>query len=112
VLPYVIGIGIVILLAAAAFMAVRYFNQQGNTTFNGSEGPVLSMQGPGGARKMFKVNLKPAEELPTTNPIERGLFVERKDNSIFIGTGNVTVKAKASPGEEPKVDASFSGPIQ
>jgi hypothetical protein len=109
VLPYVIGAGIVILLAAAAFMAVRYFNQQGNTTFNGSEGPVLSMQGSGGARKMYKVNLKPAKELPATNPIERGLFVERKDNSIFIGTGNVTVMAKAKPGEQPKVDTSFSG---
>lgn len=110
VLPFVIGTGVVILLAAAAFMAVRYFNQQRNTSFGGSEGPVLSMQGPGGAKRMYKVNLKSAKELPATNPTERGLFVERKDNSIFIGTGNVTVMAKAKPGEQPKVDTNFSGP--
>jgi hypothetical protein len=112
VLPYFIGTGIVVLLAAAAFVAVKYFVQPKGDAFGDSGGPMLTIQGgPGGAsRKSFKLDVKPAPELPTTKPEESGLFVERKDNSIFIGTGNVTVMAKAKPGEQPKVDANFSGP--
>lgn len=111
VLPYVIGAGIVILLAAAAFMAVRYFVQPKNAAFNESGGPSLSMQqGSGGEAKMFKLNLKPAKELPTTEPDVRGLFVERKDNSVFVGTGNATVMVKSKNGEQPKIDSNFSGP--
>jgi hypothetical protein len=109
ILPYLIGAGVVILLAAAAFMAVRYFTQPKGGAMNDSGGPMISMGGPGGKRA-FKLNLKPAKELPATNPTERGLFVERKDNSIFVGTGNVTVIAKAKPGEQPKIDSNFSGP--
>lgn len=109
-LPYIIGAGIVILLAAAAFIAVRYFVQPQNASFNESGGPSLSMQGPGGEAKTFKLNVKPAKELPTTNPDVRGLFVERKDNSIFIGTGNATVMVKSKNGEQPQVDSNFSGP--
>jgi hypothetical protein len=48
--------------------------------------------------------------MPTRQPDERGLFVERKDNSIFIGTGRVTVMATSKDGEQPKVDSNFSGP--
>lgn len=109
-LPYIIGIGVILLLAAAAFMAVRYFAQPQNTASGNSEGPMISIGGPGGGEKMFKLDLKPAEELPATNPEERGLFMERKDNSIFIGTGQVTVAVKADQGGEPEVDADFSGP--
>lgn len=59
---------------------------------------------------MFKLNLKPAKELPTTEPDVRGLFVERKDNSVFVGTGNATVMVKSKNGEQPKIDSNFSGP--
>ncbi|RPI89344.1 MAG: hypothetical protein EHM40_20965 [Chloroflexi bacterium] len=111
VLPYILGAGVVILLAAAAFMAVRYFNQPKNTASGNSEGPMLSVRGPGtGSEKAFKLNITPAEELPAMEPEVRGLYVERKDNSIFIGTGQVTVAVKAKQGEEPEVDADFSGP--
>ena len=111
VLPYVIGTGVVILLAAAAFMAVRYFVQPQNAAGGGPGGKnMISVGGPGGAGKTFELNIKPAEELPVTEPEAAGMFVERKDNSIFVGTGNVSVMVKAQPGEEPQVDSSFSGP--
>ena len=111
-LPYIIGAGLVILLAAAAFMAVRYFVQPKNAAGNNSGGPSLSIGGgPGGGEpQTFKLDIKPAEELPATRPDEVGMFVERKDNSIFIGTGEVTISAKAEPGQEPQVDANFTGP--
>lgn len=110
VLPYIIAIGVVILLAAAAFMAVRYFVQPRNAIADGPGGNIISVGGPGGEMQTFKLDIKPAEELPSARPDEAGIFVERKDNSVFIGTGDVTVMAKAEPGQEPKVDSNFSGP--
>jgi hypothetical protein len=110
ILPYAIGTGVVILLAAAAFMAVRYFVRPKNAAFNDSGGPILSLKGPGGGEQIFKLDIKPAKELPATQPDEAGIFVERKDNSIFIGTGEVTLMAKAEPGQDPQVDSNFTGP--
>ncbi|HET9914115.1 MAG TPA: hypothetical protein VFQ13_19635 [Anaerolineales bacterium] len=110
VMPYVIGIGVVVLLAAAAFMAVRYFAQPQNAAGGGPGGKnVITLGGPGG-EQTFELNVKPAEELPDTEPDEAGIFIERKDNSVFIGTGDVTVRAKAEPGEEPEIDTDFTGP--
>lgn len=109
-LPYIIGVGLIMLLAAAAFMAVRYFVQPKNLSANGPGGNVISVQGPGGEAQTFALDIKPAEELPATQPSELGMFVERKDNSVFIGTGEVSVMAKAEPGQEPQIDSSFSGP--
>jgi hypothetical protein len=111
VLPYIIGAGVVILLAAAAFMSVRYFTQPKNVAGGGPGGKnMISIGGPGGEAQTFELNVKPAEELPDAQPDEAGMFVERKDNSIFIGTGEVNIMVKAKPGEEPQVDSSFSGP--
>jgi hypothetical protein len=111
-LPYVTGAGVVILLAAAAFMAVRYFAQPVAKGTGGGPGGrnQVAIKGAGGETKRFELNVKPAEELPVTKPTEAGMFVERKDNSIFIGTGQVNVMVKAEPGEDPEVDSSFSGP--
>ena len=108
--PYIIGIGLIVLLAAAAFMAVKYFTQPGGISANGQGGNIISVDGPGGQAQTFALDIKPAEELPATQPNEMGMFVERKDNSIFIGTGDVSVTAKADPGQEPQIDSSFSGP--
>jgi hypothetical protein len=110
VLPYIISIGVILLLAAATFMAVRYFTQPKNSAGGGPGGNFISMGGPGGERREFKLDIEPAKELPPTEPDEAGIFVERKDNSIFIGTGDVTVMAKAEPGQEPQVDSDFTGP--
>ena len=108
-LPYVVGIGVILLLAAATFMAVRYFTQPKNAA-EGPGGNFISVGGPGGERQEFALDIEPAKELPSTQPDEAGIFVERKDNSVFIGTGDVTVMAKAEPGQELQVDSNFTGP--
>ncbi|HMB22162.1 MAG: hypothetical protein ACM33V_10080 [Chloroflexota bacterium] len=109
-LPYMIGVGVIVLLAAAAFVAVRYFVQPKMMAGGGPGGKnVIAVGGPGG-QQTFELNIKPAEELPATKPEVAGMFVERKDNSIFVGTGNVSVMVKAQPGGEPEVDSNFSGP--
>ena len=111
IMPYAIGVILIILLASAAFVAVRYFRQP-NAGPLGLGGPgqnVIAIEGPGGAQT-FALDIEPATELPVTQPDEIGMFVERKDNSVFIGTGDVNVIVEAKPGEAPQADSSFSGP--
>ncbi|MBL8079328.1 MAG: hypothetical protein JNM55_15290 [Anaerolineales bacterium] len=114
--PYFIAAGLIVLLGVTAFIAMRYFTQQdafgGGPMRFGESGPQLSISGgPGGAGgQTFELDITPAEELPKTEPEARGLFVERKDNSIFIGTGDVTVMVSAGGGDaEPAIDADYSG---
>lgn len=109
-LPYVIGLLLIVALGAATFIGVRYFNQPKTTGMGGPNQNVISVQGPGGEAQTFTLDVEPAEELPKTQPDEIGMFVERQDNSIFIGTGDVSVIVEAKPGEEPQMDSSFSGP--
>ncbi len=112
-LPYFIGAGLVILLAVATFVAGRYLNR-GDGNFSESpmsgSGPSLSISGPGGEARSFKLDIEPAEELPKTQPETMGLFVERKDNSIFVGTGRVTFMASVGEGGgDPVVDTDYDG---
>jgi hypothetical protein len=112
---YWIGAGLIILLGVTAFIAMRYFTQRdafGGPVRFGESGPAISISGGpgGGGEQTFALDITPAEELPKTEPEARGLFVERKDNSIFIGTGEVKVMVSAGQGdEEPVVDADYSG---
>jgi hypothetical protein len=101
---------LIVALGAATYIGVRYFNQPKNAGLGGPNQNVISVQGPGGEAQTFALDLEPAEELPKTQPDEIGMFVERQDNSIFIGTGEVNVIVEANPGEEPQMDSSFSGP--
>lgn len=110
VVPYVLGLLLIVALGAAAFVGVRYFSQPKNAGNGGPNQNVISVQGPGGEAQTFALDIEPAEELPKTQPDEIGMFVERQDNSIFIGTGEVSVIVEAKPGEEPQMDSSFSGP--
>ena len=113
--PYVIGAGLILLLAIATFVAGKYLNRGGGISsdrlFGGGSGPMLSTNGgPGGEAQSYKLNIEPAQELPKIQPETRGLFVERKDNSIFIGTGNVSVMVSdGGTGGDPVVDADYSG---
>jgi hypothetical protein len=109
-LPYVLGLLLIVALGAATFIGVRYFNQPKTTGMGGPNQNVISVGGPGGEAQTFELNVEPAKELPATQPDEMGLFVERKDNSIFIGTGEVNLIVESKPGEAPQADASFSGP--
>ena len=109
VLPYVIGVVLIVLLAAATFVAIRYFRQPKGAPIGGPGQNVIAIEGPGGAQT-FALDIEPASELPAGQPDEIGMFVERKDNSVFIGTGEINVIVEAKPGEAPQADSNFSGP--
>ena len=68
---------LVLLVGTAAFI--------GGRMLNGKIGPLgLGMPIGGGDVMSVSVQVTPAPELPTREPEVRGLFVERKDNSVFV----------------------------
>jgi len=101
----ILGI-LIVLVGAAAFI--------GGRMLNGSVGPLgLGMPLGGKGMVSISVQVTPAPELPTTEPETRGLFVERKDNSIFVsaismdaGGKGVVVQSGGGGNGEPSV----SGP--
>ena len=110
-LPYIIGgIIIVALLAGAAFVGARLLNGQGLpfVSAGGGLGPSLSLGGPGG--KMVKLDIEPSKDLPQTAADVSGLFDHRQDNSIFVGTGKVTVAFKKDPSGNVQTSSNHDGP--
>ncbi len=103
-------IALVVILAGAAFIGGRLLNGQGLPLISGGgNGPVLSLSGPGG-NQSFKLDIQPAKELPTTPADVRGLFDHRKDNSLFIGTGRVTMTVQKDQTGQMKTSSSHDGP--
>jgi hypothetical protein len=110
------GLVLVVLLGAAAFLAGRLMNGPatagGEAGFGGGNRLVMSGGPAGQPAKSIDLKVTPAPELPTLRPDVNGLFVERKDNSLFVGTGKVTVAIKAGGGEtEAKPEASYDGSL-
>ena len=103
----ILGI-IVVIVGATAFLAGRMLN--------GKAGP-LGLGMPLGGRDVmsFAIQVTPAPELPTTEPVTRGLFVQRKDNSIFVSAismdaGGKGVVVQADGGGDGNGEPSVSGP--
>jgi hypothetical protein len=94
--PYLIGGGLIVLLAVVTFVAVRYMNT-GFGSVNGDEGR-------GG-------NLIPSEELPETEPQTMGVLAERKDNIIIVAPADSIRIMAPGPNQvgEPKMEADYVG---
>ena len=108
-----LGLALVAILAAAAFLAGRYL-QKGPLAFGGGNG-ILVSNGPGGSRRFIsKDDIIPAEELPGSEPDTNGIFVRRQDNSLFIGTGEVRLSINPhadDPNGTPEVQSGYDGPL-
>lgn len=102
------SIVLVILLAAAAFVGGKLLN--GGKLQLGPGGGLVFLSGKNGNRSVqFSPNIKPAAELPQTQPDANGIFDHRQDNSIFVGTGKVQVSVQAGPNGSVG-SASHDGP--
>jgi hypothetical protein len=53
----------------------------------------------------------PAKELPQTPADVKGLFDHRQDNSIFIGTGKVTIDVSRDPSGHVETSSDHDGPV-
>jgi hypothetical protein len=88
----------------------------GGRMLNGKVGPLgFGMPIGNGGMVSISVQVTPAPELPKTEPKMRGLFVERKDNSIFVSAismeaGGKGVVLQADGGKDGDGGPSVSGP--
>lgn len=96
VLPYLIGGGLVILLAIATFVAGKYLNA--------GVGPVTDEDGNGS-------ELKLADELPQTEPETSRIVLERNDNIILVGPASQIriMVPKPGSGGDPIMDVDYTG---
>ena len=105
------GIILILLLAGAAFVAARLLNGQGLPLLS-SGGPIISLGKDGNNSVRINADdIQPAKELPQTHADVRGLFDHRQDNSIFIGTGNVTIGVKRDQSGKVETESNHDGPV-
>jgi len=105
------GVVLVLLLAGAAFVGARLLSGQGLPGLS-SVGPDVSTNPDGG--QTVKINaddIQPAKELPQTPADVRGVFDHHQDNSIFIGTGRVSISVGVDDKTgEAQTSSSHDGP--
>lgn len=99
----------VLLLAGAAFAGVRLLNGQGLLRL--SEGPHVFTSGGKTSIEVNPGDVQPAAELPQMPADVEGIFDHRQDNSIFVGTGNVTMTVQKDKFGKVKTFSSHSGPV-
>ena len=78
-------IALIVLLGGAAFVGGRLLNNQPTQAMG--QGGLMINGGPGGGQTV-SVQIVPSKDLPSAAPDVRGLFSERKDNSIFVTIGD------------------------
>jgi hypothetical protein len=107
----ILGVALVLVLAAAAFLGGRYL-QKGPQQAIGQGNGIAISNGPGGQTRFFSSNdIIPAPELPQTAADARGIFVRRQNNSFFVGTGKVQLSIEVKPGGTPQSGSSYDGPL-
>jgi len=91
---------VVVLLAGAAFVGGRLLGDQELT---GNNKEVLKIGEGLIASRGTTIEVQQAREMPDTPPDVAGVFVRRKDSSLFVGTGTLTFVIDG--------DASHDGPL-
>lgn len=105
------GVVLLVLLTGAAYVGGRLLNGQGVPGF-GPGGPAFFM-GNGNGNRQIRLSDKdflPAKELPQTPALEKGVFVRRQDNSIYIGTGEVRITVQKDRSGNVQSSADHDGP--
>ncbi len=111
ILAIVLGsIVVVVILAGAAFIAGRLIAPPASAQ-NQSGGLNLRLGGPGGQNRV-SIHVIRSKELPSTPPTVVGIVIDRQDQILSVGTGNVDISAiSQGPGQQPTVQASYNGPV-
>jgi len=101
-------VALVLLLAGAAYVGGRLLNGQGLPGISG--GPMVLGDGGGQNVRINVDDIQPAKELPQTPADLRGLFDRRANNSIFVGTGRVTMTVERDQSGNVESSSNASGP--
>ncbi len=102
---------LVLVLAGAAYVGARLLNGQGLPGLS-SGGPGVFTNPDGGQTVRINADdIQPAKELPQTPADVRGLFDHRDNNSIFVGTGRVTMMVQKDQSGNVESSSNASGPV-
>lgn len=101
---------LVALLAGAAFVGGQLLSGQGFPVQASSGGLKITSGQGGKPGQTFQLEIQPAKELPQTPAEVKGLFDQRKDNSIFVGTGQVRMMAQKDQSGNVTTSATHDGP--
>jgi hypothetical protein len=102
---------VVLLLAGAAFVGGQLLSGQGLALPGSAGGGNLMLTQGGKGGQSIRVQMIPAKELPQGPGGTRGIFDHRKDNSIFIGTGQVRmIIAQKDQSGNVTASSSHDGP--
>lgn len=105
------GIVSVFLVAGAVFVGTRLLHTPEQAA-RGPGGEIMIMgEGGDGGSVAISLDIKPASELPQTPPEAGGLFVRRQDNTIFVGTGEITFDVTIDDTGQRSANSNFSGPV-
>jgi hypothetical protein len=97
---------LVLLLAGAALIGGRLLNGQplpGSNLFPGAGNG-------GGGVQINADDILPSKDLPQTPADVRGLFDRRENNSIFVGTGQVTLMVQSDQNGNVEGSSNATGP--
>jgi hypothetical protein len=105
------GVVLVLLLVGAAFVGGRLISGQGLPLPLQPSGAQMITLGQGGKNTTVSLDVDPAPELPASPPDVKGIFQRRADNSLFIGTGQVSVMAQKSQSGVISMTSHYDGPL-
>jgi hypothetical protein len=95
----ILGVIGVIVLAGAAFMAMRLFNtSQANGVSGGMKMQIQSSGAGGGGKTAYSVDIEPAPELPKQESQASGIIATLKDNNFTVQGGGKVLVSKSSDG--------------
>jgi hypothetical protein len=110
VLMVVGGLILVLVLVAGAFTAVRLLAKPEEVSGRGGAVQVFEdVIDDGSGPVTISTIVEPSPDLPQRQPETNGVFLRREDNSVFVGTGNVSVSVVVENGETT-TSADHSGP--
>jgi hypothetical protein len=98
---------VVFLLAGAAFLGGQLL-RGGGMPGAPSGGSGLRISTNGGPA--VQIDIQPSKELPQTPADVRGLFAHRKNNSIFVGTGQVRTVVRRDQAGNVEASSDANGP--
>jgi hypothetical protein len=109
VLMIVGGLVLVVVLVAGAFTAVRLLAKPAQSDYGPNVQVFEDVIDDGSGAVSITTIVEPSPDLPNQEMTTGGVFLRREDNSVFVGTGNVSVSVVVENGETSSA-ADHSGP--
>ncbi len=103
------GLVLVTMLVAGAFTAVRLLAKPEQDAYGANVQVFEDEIDDGSGPVSITTIVEPSPDLPERQAEVSGVFLRREDNSVFVGTGNISVSVVVENGETTTA-ADHSGP--